>query len=70
MTSFPVLCGYMLRDIWCTTGAVMVHVTRLEDVPMEFKLQMEEKFKLGWFGRWHPRGWDLLWYRTMDYPNG
>lgn len=58
----------MLHDIWCTTGAVMIHVARVEDVQDEFKLQMEFKAKLGWFGRFPPKGWDLLWYRTADYP--
>ncbi len=30
---------------------------------------MVQRTRDGFFGKYPPRGWDLLWYRTRDYPS-
>lgn len=50
-------------------GAVMIHVVREEDIAAEFDLQMSIRAKQsGWFGKYPPTGWDLLYCRTIDHP--
>ncbi len=66
--TFPVLCGYRLRDHWHTEGAVMVFVSRIDDLRSALKFAMMEKARLGWFSG-HMAGYEFMWYRTRDYPN-
>ncbi len=64
---YPVLCGYVLHDAYCTSGAVMIHVARQEDIKRELKLQMAQRFRDGQFGKPTPQGWDFIWWRSRDY---
>lgn len=68
---FLVLCGYKVRSAFkywgSATGAIMVRVERIVDIPDEFELRMMDMAKLDhrFFGIERPSSWSLTWFLTL-----